>query len=85
MAKTKAISNAVYAKCDGLDGLNDKIIGRPDACHFDPVELACMSAETDSCLTPAQVESARTFYAPTNIANGRYVALRTKSSGNMSI
>ena len=72
-AKIKTIGDAVYAKCDGLDGLNDKIISRPDACHFDPVELACTGAETDSCLTPAQVESARTFYAPTSIANGRYV------------
>jgi pimeloyl-ACP methyl ester carboxylesterase len=71
-AKTKAIANAVYAKCDALDGLKDNIIGRPEACQFDPVELACSGTETDSCLTPAQVESARTFYAPTNIANGRH-------------
>jgi feruloyl esterase len=72
-AKIKTIGDAVYAKCDGLDGLNDRIIGKPEACHFDPVELACNGAETDACLTPAQVESAQTFYAPTNIANGRYV------------
>lgn len=71
-AKVKTIANAVYAKCDDLDGLKDRIIGRPDACQFDPVELACSGSETDACLTPAQVESARTFYAPTNIANGRY-------------
>jgi feruloyl esterase len=72
-AKVKAIGDAVYAKCDALDGLKDGIIARPDACQFDPVELACNGAETDSCLTPAQVESARTYYAPTSIANGRYV------------
>jgi feruloyl esterase len=71
-AKVKAISNAVYAKCDELDGLKDDIIGRPDQCQFDPAELACTGAETDSCLTPPQIESARAFYAPTNIANGRY-------------
>ncbi|WP_232313985.1 tannase/feruloyl esterase family alpha/beta hydrolase [Ralstonia sp. A12] len=72
-AKVKAVANAVYAKCDALDGLADGIVGRPNACNFDPIELACTGAETDSCLTPQQVESARTFYAPTNIANGRYV------------
>lgn len=72
-SKIQAIGDAVYAKCDGLDGLNDKIIGRPEACQFDPIELACTGAETDTCLTPAQVESARTFYEPTNVANGRYV------------
>ena len=71
-AKIQAIDNATMAKCDALDGLKDNMIGRPGACTFDPVELACTGAETDSCLTPAQVESARTFYAPTSVANGRY-------------
>jgi feruloyl esterase len=72
LPKMQAISNASMAKCDALDGLADKIIGRPEACKFDPVELACSGAETDSCLTPPQVQSARTFYAPTDVANGRY-------------
>jgi hypothetical protein len=71
-AKIKAIDNATMAKCDALDGLADKMIGRPDACNFDPAELACTGAETDSCLTPAQVQSARAFYEPTSVANGRY-------------
>jgi feruloyl esterase len=71
-AKMHAISNATMAKCDALDGIADKMIGRPEACQFDPAELACTGAETDSCLTPAQVQSARTFYAPTSVANGRY-------------
>lgn len=71
-AKIRTIGNAVLAKCDALDGLADKVIGNPKACTFDPQELACTGAETDSCLTPPQVQSARTFYAPTDVANGRY-------------
>ncbi|MDM0122608.1 tannase/feruloyl esterase family alpha/beta hydrolase [Variovorax arabinosiphilus] len=71
-AKVQTISDAVLAKCDALDGLKDNIIGRPQACSFDPVELACTGAETDACLTPAQVRSAQAFYAPTSVANGRY-------------
>jgi hypothetical protein len=71
--KIRAIANAVNARCDQLDGLRDGIIGRPDACRFDPAELACADAENDSCLTPPQISSARAFYAPTNVANGRYV------------
>ena len=71
-AKMQTIADAVMTKCDALDGLADRIIGRPEACSFDPAELACSGAETDSCLTPAQVQSARTFYAPTDVANGRY-------------
>lgn len=71
-AKVNAISAAVLAKCDALDGIADNMISRPQACSFDPAELACTGAETDSCLTSAQIQSARTFYAPTNVANGRY-------------
>jgi pimeloyl-ACP methyl ester carboxylesterase len=71
--KAQAIGSAVMAKCDVIDGLRDGIIGRPDACTFDPAELACSGADSDDCLTPAQVASARAFYAPTNVANGRYV------------
>lgn len=71
-AKIKAIGAAVYAKCDSLDGLADKIVGRPEACGFDPAEMACTGAETDSCLTPSQLESAKLFYAPTSIAKGRF-------------
>ncbi|WP_349605354.1 tannase/feruloyl esterase family alpha/beta hydrolase [Cupriavidus sp. DF5525] len=71
-AKIKAIGDAVYAKCDSLDGLADRIIGRPESCSFDPAELACTGAESDSCLTPPQVETAKLFYAPTSIGNGRF-------------
>jgi len=65
LAKLQAIENAVYAKCDGLDGVTDRIVSRPDQCHFDPAELKCTGAETDACLTDGQIESARMFYAPT--------------------
>lgn len=71
--KADAIGQAVMAKCDALDGLNDGIIGRPDACKFDPAELSCKGEETDTCLTPAQVATARAYYAPTSVANGRYL------------
>lgn len=71
-AKYQALDNATRAKCDASDGLVDGIISNPAACSFDPAELACTGAETDSCLTPPQVQSARTLYAPTSVANGRY-------------
>lgn len=70
--KIQAISDAVLAKCDGLDGLKDNIVGLPQACNFNPVELACKGTETDACLTPPQIKSAQTFYAPTSAVNGRY-------------
>ena len=67
--KYSLIHNAALAACDATDGLKDGLIENPLACRFDPKVLQCSStlgagAETASCLTAAQVESARTLYAP---------------------
>jgi feruloyl esterase len=61
-AKLPAIAAAAMAACDATDGLQDGIIGEPRACRFDPAALACAGAETDSCLTPPQVEAVRKVY-----------------------
>jgi len=71
-AKVQTITNAVYAQCDAQDGLSDRVVSKPNACSFDPAELRCTGQETDACLTDPQIESARAFYAPTDIASGRY-------------
>jgi hypothetical protein len=42
------------------------------ACHFDPARIACLGNDSASCLTPAEVVTARAFYdGPTNRAGGR--------------
>jgi len=61
-AKYPAIHHAVLAACDALDGVEDGILEDPMRCHFDPAVLRCQSADTPSCLTPAQVETARKIY-----------------------
>ncbi|OAN95276.1 tannase [Marinobacter sp. EhC06] len=71
-AKVQTVRNAIIAKCDANDGLEDGILGNPESCDFDPSELACTGMENNSCLTDPQIESVRSFFAPTNIANGRY-------------
>lgn len=71
-AKVLTVRNAILAKCDVMDGLEDDILGHPSSCNFDPSELACTGAENDSCLTDPQIDSVRTFFAATDIANGRY-------------
>jgi feruloyl esterase len=50
-----AVHRAAVAQCDKLDGLEDGLIGRPDACRFDPA--------TVEGLTPAQVETVRAIYS----------------------
>src|SRR5262245_10673824 len=57
-AKTKLITDAVYAKCDDLDGAKDGIISNVKACNaaFDPKTLRCANgADGDTCLSDAQL------------------------------
>jgi feruloyl esterase len=61
-SKLPAISAAVLAACDALDGVNDGILNDPRHCHFDPAELLCRGTESDSCLTSPQVTQLRKIY-----------------------
>jgi feruloyl esterase len=53
--KVETVANAVMARCDAIDGLQDGLIDDPRMCDFDPTRdvPACTSNEAaDSCLTP---------------------------------
>jgi feruloyl esterase len=63
-SKYPAIHNAVLNACDAGDGVKDGVIENPRACTFDPKVLACTAGDSDSCLTPPQVEAARRIYEP---------------------
>jgi feruloyl esterase len=63
-AKYPALHDAVLAACDTLDGVADRVIENPRACTFNPEILACKDGDSDTCLTAAQVQSARTMYQP---------------------
>ncbi|MEP9382630.1 tannase/feruloyl esterase family alpha/beta hydrolase [Nocardioides cheoyonin] len=62
-AKTKLITDAVYAACDGLDGADDDIVSNVRGCDrvFDPDTLRCPSGtdEGDTCLSDAQLAAAK--------------------------
>jgi feruloyl esterase len=62
--KYPAIHRAALNACDALDGLDDGVIANPSRCHFDPAILECRNGDDRSCLTAAQVETARGMYAP---------------------
>jgi feruloyl esterase len=63
--KYPAIHDAMLQECDGLDGVKDGVLENPLACHFDPKVLQCKAGEdTVSCLTVAQVKTAKMIYAP---------------------
>lgn len=60
----KLLTDAVYAKCDDLDGANDGIISHVTACDsaFDAKTLRCASgAAGDSCLSDAQLKTIATI------------------------
>jgi len=62
--KYPAIHRAALNACDALDGVHDGLIAKPSACRFDPAVLECRRGDDRSCLTAAQVETARGMYAP---------------------
>jgi feruloyl esterase len=64
-SKYALIHDAALAACDTLDGVKDGIIDDPTSCRFDPSVLECKAGQDQaSCLTPPQVASARSLYAP---------------------
>ena len=63
-AQTKLVHAAVLQACDLLDGVKDGVVDDPKRCAFDPGVLQCKSTEAASCLTPAQVNTARMLYSP---------------------
>jgi feruloyl esterase len=61
--KAQLLHAAVLEACDALDGVKDGVVGDPTRCPFDPGVLQCQGAEDASCLTPAQVGTARLLYS----------------------
>ena len=69
-AKLVLLNKAAVSACGGKgNGLSiDPFISDPMACKFDPAALACHvagsdSADSDSCLTPGEVQTAKDFYS----------------------
>jgi feruloyl esterase len=63
-AKAQALHKAVVDACDAADGLKDGLIADPTKCKFDPGTLQCKGADDSSCLTAAEVKTARALYSP---------------------
>jgi hypothetical protein len=64
-AKLKPLADAVYAKCDAVDGLRDGLIDDPRKCTFNPgADLPRCPNDTDghACFTSAQIKTLDTIY-----------------------
>src|SRR4029450_8350064 len=62
--KYSMIHDAVLQACDAHDSVKDGVLEDPTRCHFDPKVLECKGADSPSCLTSAQIETARALIAP---------------------
>jgi len=72
-SKLPAITAAVLEACDRQDGVKDGLVGNPAKCGFDPAVLTCTGAETDACLTAAQVATLKSIYAAKVDAQRKHV------------
>jgi hypothetical protein len=71
-AKIPAISAAILAACDELDGVRDGILNDPRQCHFNPSAMLCKAGEnTDKCLTPSQAAALKKIYAGLRDSKGQ--------------
>ncbi len=72
--KLPLLADAVYKKCDGLDGLKDGLITDPRKCAFDPRrDLPKCAGETEGkdCFTTAQAEGLWKVYDGVRNSKGR--------------
>ena len=69
----RMLHKAVVARCDGEDGLADRIITDPRGCGFDPKELLCKAGKTPDCLDAGQVAVVADLYA-SGISRGSELA-----------
>jgi feruloyl esterase len=71
--KYPALHEAAMAACDAKDGVKDNAIEDPTRCDFDPVAIQCKGEDNASCLTPAQVDTARRIYEGAKFNDGTQI------------
>ena len=72
-AKVAMLGKAVLDACDAADGAKDGFLNNPRKCDFDYNSLLCKGADTNDCLTPAQVDSVKKAHGPLMNAKGELV------------
>ncbi len=72
--KLPLLAEAVYKKCDDVDGVHDGLIADPRRCRFDPLkDLPKCANETDGkdCFTAAQLQGLQKVYGGVRNSKGK--------------
>jgi acetyl esterase/lipase len=77
ISKVPAIQTAVRNACSATHGF----VHDPPSCKFDPAVLLCKSADSDSCLTAAQVSALKRIYAGPRDSKGTSIYPGFSASG----
>ncbi|KPU99433.1 hypothetical protein APR50_10985 [Variovorax paradoxus] len=80
--KVATLAGAVRTACDALDGRADGVVGNLTACSFDPAALRCTGADSDACLTDAQVAVVHSWTSDFSLAGTSIAAKRYPLTGN---
>ena len=72
-AKVAMLGKSVLDACDGADGVKDGFLNNPRKCNFDYGSLLCKGADTNDCLTAAQLDSVKRAHGPLMNAKGALV------------
>jgi feruloyl esterase len=80
-ADLQLAQTAALNACDANDGLKDGLINNPGQCRWDPAQIQCSGAKTDSCLAPAQVTALRTAYNGIRSPDGQWAMLPLNRGG----
>ena len=84
--KLQIIRDAVYEKCDGIDGLVDGLIDDPRQCPFDPAQdLPICSGDVDGpdCFTSAQISTLEKIYGGVKNSEGELLCPGTPIGGEI--
>jgi feruloyl esterase len=69
--KLPILHRAAVDACDAADGLKDGLISDPVSCTVDPAMVECKAGQDEkTCLTPAQVQTARDIYQGAHDGDG---------------
>ncbi|HUL18344.1 MAG TPA: tannase/feruloyl esterase family alpha/beta hydrolase [Steroidobacteraceae bacterium] len=68
----RLVEQEALAQCDRLDGLQDGIISRPQACRVSFDRLQCKGTRAgEQCLTPEQLQTVQVLFSEVRGADGR--------------